>query len=161
MSKLREELAARGVTLPPRWVLPTGAATSAALIVQRDDVIYVAGHLPTDSNGHTSRAMGKVGVEITPDQASQFALRALLNVLSTISDFLPHASLESLHWARLDCLVNASSCFTDFTGVMNTASGLLTDTFGTNQGSHVRVAYGVAGLPLSAPVEVAAILHHH
>lgn len=161
MSRLRQELAGQDVVLPSAWVLPSGAVTSATLIVHRADTLYIAGHLPTDSNGHTSTSVGKVGAAITPSQAAQLAHSALLNVLSTIDDFLPDAGVESLYWARLDCLVNAAPSFTDFTGVMNTASELLIDTFGAARGSHVRLAYGAAGLPLNAAVEIAAIVHYH
>ncbi|MER0449865.1 hypothetical protein ABR738_35880 [Streptomyces sp. Edi4] len=42
--------------------------------------------------------------------------------------------------------------------MFNPASQLIVDLFGTDIGSHVRVAVGVAGLPWDHPVEIGAEL---
>ncbi len=57
---------------------------------------------------------------------------------------------------KLEILVAATPEFTEPHIVANGASELILNVLGQEKGSHARVAYGVATLPMGVPVEVAA-----
>jgi hypothetical protein len=52
--------------------------------------------------------------------------------------------------------VNAEPGYPQTTAVMNPASELIVDLYGTERGTHARTAIGVAALPLNLPVVIAA-----
>jgi len=58
----------------------------------------------------------------------------------------------------LQCFVNAVPEFTDHPSVMNGASDLLVDLFGSEIGLHARFAVGAGSLPGNVAVEAAAVL---
>jgi enamine deaminase RidA (YjgF/YER057c/UK114 family) len=99
---------------------------------------------------------GKVGAEVTPEQAKELARTAALNAIAAV-----RAEVGDLNQVRrivkVVGYVASAPGFTGQPGVVNGASELLGEVFGA-AGRHARSAVGVAVLPLDAPVEVELIV---
>lgn len=142
-------LAQLGVALPV--VTPPLAAYVPA--VQSGNMVYVSGQVPMADGALI--ATGKVGAEISPDQARELAQRCALNGLAAI-----HALVGLERVVRVVKVVGFVASADGFTGqpaVINGASEFLGAVFG-DAGRHARSAVGVAELPLGAPVEVEMIV---
>lgn len=145
MSKLAE----LGVALPA--VVPPLAAYVPA--VRCGSLVYTAGQLPM-VDGRLP-VTGKVGGEVTAEEAQPLARICALNGLAAI-----HALVGLDAVVRVIKVVGYVASTPDFTGqpaVINGASEFLGEVFG-EAGAHARSAVGVAALPLDAPVEVELIV---
>ena len=143
-------LADLGLSLPP-VASPVAAYVPA---VRFEDVVYTAGQLPL-VNG-TLRAVGKVGAEVSADEAVECARIAALNALAAVVDLTGDLDVVR-RIIRVVVYVASAPGFTDQPLVANGASQLLGDIFG-EAGRHARSAVGVAVLPLDAPVEVELVV---
>jgi enamine deaminase RidA (YjgF/YER057c/UK114 family) len=144
-----EALAGLGIELPA-VVAPVGAYVPA---VRSGSLVYTSGQLPMVAG--KLAATGKVGAEITPEDAKAFARTCALNGLAAV-----HALVGIDAVVRVVKVVGfVASCdgFTGQPGVLNGASELLGEVFG-DAGRHARSAVGVAELPLGAPVEVELVV---
>ena len=146
---LRERLAAVGLTLPE--VVPPVAAYVPA--VKTGNLIFSSGQLPM-VNGALA-ATGKVGAEITPEQAKELAQVCALNALAAIGSLCNLDDIVQI--VKVVGFVASAPGFTGQPGVINGASELFGALFG-DAGKHARSAVGVAELPLGAPVEVEVIV---
>jgi len=143
-------LAELGLTLPT-VVPPAGAYVPAAV---SGNLVFTAGQLPMVDG--VLPATGKVGAEVTPEQAKELARQCALNGLAAAASVI--GSLDRV--VRVVKVVGFVSSVPDFSGqpgVINGASELLGEVFG-DAGRHARSAVGVAVLPLDSPVEVELIL---
>jgi enamine deaminase RidA (YjgF/YER057c/UK114 family) len=137
--------------------LPTAARPVANFVpcVQAGSTLYVSGQV-SSWNGEY-RHVGRVGQEISLDEARSAARLCALNVLAQAKAFL-----GSLDRIRQVCVVqgfvNAVPEFAQHPAVINGASDLLVDIFGEAVGSHARFAVGAGSLPFNVAVEVAAVL---
>jgi enamine deaminase RidA (YjgF/YER057c/UK114 family) len=150
------------VTLPSRRLadlrlsLPTVVPPLAAYVpaVRYEDLVYTAGQLPL-MNG-SLRAVGKVGAEVSVEEAVECAQIAALNGLAAVVDIA--GELDAINRiVKVTVYVASAPGFTDQPLVANGASQLLGDVFG-QAGHHARSAVGVAVLPLDAPVEVELVV---
>jgi enamine deaminase RidA (YjgF/YER057c/UK114 family) len=145
-----QRLADLGLSLPP-VATPVAAYVPA---VRFEDVVYTAGQLPLVNR--TLRAVGKVGAEVSVDEAVECARIAALNGLAAVVDLT--GDLDVIRRIlRVVVYVASASGFTDQPIVANGASQLLGDIF-DEAGRHARSAVGVAVLPLDAPVEVELVV---
>ena len=147
---IKDKLAELGLTLP------VAAAPVAAYVpaVKSGNLVFTAGQLPV-VDGKIVIA-GKVGQEVTPEQAKDMAQICALNALAAISLV---ADVDQIHRVvRVGGFVNGVPGFTAIPAVVNGASELLIKLFGEVNGKHARTAVGVAELPLNAPVEVEMIV---
>lgn len=143
-------LAELGLTLPA--VAPPLASYLPA--VQTGSLVYTAGQLPLVSGALT--VTGKVGVEVSPEAATEAARVAALNALAAVVSVT--GDLEAI--VRIVKVVVFVASGPDFTGqpqVANGVSELLGEVFG-DQGRHARSAVGVTVLPLNSPVEIELIV---
>ena len=148
MSGPRERLAELGLELPP--VTPPVAAYLPA--VQSGNHVYVSGQVPV-ADGELLAA-GKVGAEVTADEAKDLARRCALNALAAVDALVGLERVTRV--VKVLGFVASASGFTGQPAVVNGASELFAEVFGP-AGQHARSAVGVAELPLGAPVEVEAI----
>jgi enamine deaminase RidA (YjgF/YER057c/UK114 family) len=149
MSGPKQRLAELGLTLPQ--VVPPVAAYVPA--VQTGNYVYVSGQLPMVDGALP--ATGKVGAEVSPEQAKELAARSALNALAAVDALV---GLDRV--IRVVKVVGFVASAPDFSGqpaVINGASDLFGAVFG-DAGKHARSAVGVAVLPLDAPVEVEMIV---
>ena len=139
-------LAELGLTVPQ--VVPPLAAYQPA--VRSGVYVYTAGQLPMVDG--KLPVTGKVGAEVTPEEAKDLARVCALNALAAVKSVV--GDLDRV--ARVVKVTGFVASASDFTGqpaVLNGASELFGQVFG-DKGVHARSAVGVAVLPLDAPVEI-------
>ena len=141
-------LAELGLTLPS--VAPPLAAYVPA--VQTGNYVYVSGQLPLVEG--KLLAAGKVGAEVSAEQAADLARVCALNALAAIEALVGLGRLVKI--VKLTGFVASAPGVTGQPTVVNGASNLFGDVLG-EQGRHARSAVGVSELPLGAPVEVEVI----
>ena len=146
-----------GIVLPAPLQLPPGARLPFVPVRLRGNHAYISGHGPLDANGKLAGPFGKVGTDVTPEQAYTAARLTMLAMLADLKTAL--GSLDRVTaWLKLLGMVNAAAGFNAMPGVVNGASDLLLDLFGPDIGAHARSAIGVAELPWNIPVELEAEL---
>lgn len=136
--------------------LPTLTKPVAAYVpaIVTGNLVYTAGQLPFVDG--KLEATGKVGAEVTAEEAAKLARTCALNALAAAASVI--GSLDRV--TRVVKVVGFVASSPDFSGqpaVVNGASELLGEVFG-EAGQHARSAVGVAVLPMDAPVEVELIL---
>ena len=147
---IQAKLAELGLTLP------AAAAPVAAYVpaVRTGNLVFTAGQLPLVDGKITF--VGKVGSDVTPEQAKDMAQICALNALAAISLVADIDQIERI--VRVGGFVNGIPGFVAIPAVINGASELLIKLFGEVNGKHARTAIGVAELPLNAPVEVEMVV---
>ncbi len=147
---IKEKLAELGLTLP------VAAAPVAAYVpaVKTGNLVFTAGQLPIVDGKVV--ITGKVGAEVTPEQAKDMAQICALNALAAISLVADIDQIERI--IRVGGFVNGVPGFVAIPQVVNGASELLIKLFGEANGKHARTAIGVAELPLNAPVEIEMVV---
>jgi enamine deaminase RidA (YjgF/YER057c/UK114 family) len=122
--------------------------------VRSGSLVYTAGQVPLRDG--TLAAKGKVGGEVSPDEARECARICALNALAAAA--AEAGGLDAiLRVVKVTGFVASAPGFTGQPGVINGASDLLGEVFG-EAGLHARSAVGVAELPLGAPVEVELVV---
>ncbi|HSV18906.1 MAG TPA: RidA family protein [Casimicrobiaceae bacterium] len=130
-----------GVTLPFPWVRIVG---SRALI---------SGHGPTNVDGSLARPLGKVGAEVSVEQAYAAARLTGLAILGSLKREL--GDLQRIaSWNRIFGMVNSAPGFNRQPAVVNGFTDLILSLFGPKVGAHARSAVGLAELPFNIPVEI-------
>lgn len=143
-----ERLTIAGITLPPP-VTPFGSYVPA---VQTGRLLFLTGMLPTV--GHEPRFLGRVGSELSEDDAAHAARAAALNVLAVARQHL--GSLNAISAVvRLGVYI-ATAGPVDQVKIADAASNLLREIFGDGMRSS-RLVFGVERLPLGVPVELEVI----
>jgi enamine deaminase RidA (YjgF/YER057c/UK114 family) len=138
-----------GITLPAPPE-PFGAYVEA---VQTGSLLFLSGMLPTE--GRTAKFIGRIGAELDIETGCEAARLAALNVLAVAREYL--GSLNKVtRVVRLGVSVATSGDVRDQPKIADAASELLQEVFGKER-SPCRLVYGVASLPLGAPVELEAI----
>jgi len=132
--------------------LPAVAAPVAAYVpaMVHDGLVYTSGQLPF--SGGALPATGKVGAEVSAEDANTYARTCALNALAAAADAA--GGVDRIAGVlRVGGFVASTPDFTGQPGVINGASVVLGEIFG-DAGRHVRAAVGVPVLPLDSPVEV-------
>jgi enamine deaminase RidA (YjgF/YER057c/UK114 family) len=147
---IKEKMASLGL------ILPVATAPIAAYVpaVKTGDLVFTAGQLPIVDGKVV--ITGKVGAEVTPEQAREMAQICALNALAAISLVADIDQIERI--VRVGGFVNGVPGFVAIPQVVNGASELLIKLFGEVNGKHARTAIGVAALPLNAPVEIELVV---
>ncbi|MEH6786272.1 MAG: RidA family protein [Paracoccus sp. (in: a-proteobacteria)] len=139
-----------GITLPDAAPKPIGSFRNVRV---SGGMIYVSGQGPVRADGSLIR--GKVGAEISAEEARDHARLVAINILSALRDAL--GSLDRVGGVvKLLGMVNADPDFERHPFVIDGASDLLAEVFGET-GIHARSAFGVGSLPNRIPVEIEAI----
>jgi enamine deaminase RidA (YjgF/YER057c/UK114 family) len=147
---IQAKLAELGLSLP-QAALPVAAYVPA---VRTGNLVFTAGQLPLVDG--KIPFVGKVGSDVTPEQAKDMAQVCALNALAAISLVADIDQIEKI--VRVGGFVNGIPGFVAIPAVINGASELLIKLFGEVNGKHARTAIGVAELPLNAPVEVEMVV---
>ena len=147
---IKERLAELGLELPPPMRIKGQRFETVRLVGNR---AIIAGHLPFGTDGELAGPFGKVGAEVSPEEAYQSARQIALCMVSSLE--AAGIDLERVEWSKAFGMVNAAPGFNALPGVINGFSDLLLEVFG-EKGRHSRSAIGVAELPFGVPVEVEA-----
>ena len=150
MSTPEERLAALGLELPAVAV-PVAAYVPA---VRSGSLVFTSGQLPFV--GGQLPATGKVGAEVTAEQAKELARTCALNAVAALAALIGDLS-QVVRVVKVVGFVASAPDFTGQPGVVNGASELLGEVFG-EAGKHARSAVGVAVLPLDSPVEIEMVV---
>jgi enamine deaminase RidA (YjgF/YER057c/UK114 family) len=150
MSAVEDRLAAAGLKLPE---VPTPVAAyvpakrSGSYVFTSGQVPLVDGALP---------ATGKVGAQVTPEQAYDLARVCALNAVAAVKSVIGDLD-QVVQVVKVLGFVAVDPSFTGVSAVVNGASELLQTAFG-DAGKHARSAVGMAALPMDAPVEVEIVV---
>ena len=143
-------LAELGIELPP--VPPPIANFIRAR--QVGTLLFLSGHGPIRPDG--SRVQGKLGVDISIEDAQAAARLTGLNLLATARSHL--GSLDRVRAVvKVLGMVNSGPGFGSQPKVIDGFSDLMVEVFG-DAGRHARSAVGMAELPFGIPVEIEMIL---
>lgn len=149
MSSWSTRLTELGIELP-QVVAPLAAYVPA---VRTGNLVYTAGQLPI--SGGELLATGKVGADVSPDEAKDLARQCALNALAAIDALAGIDSVVKI--VKVVGFVASAPGFDGQPAVINGASELFGEVFG-DAGAHARSAVGVSELPRNAPVEVEVIV---
>lgn len=155
MATPEERLAALGYVLPAPLKLPPGVTLPFALVRVVGTRAIISGHGPTDAEGNLAEPLGKVGSEVSEEQAYVAARLTGLAILGSLKREL--GSLDRIAcWTRAFGMVNSAAGFTRQPAVINGFTDLIVSVFGPERGTHARSAVGLAELPFRIPVEIEA-----
>lgn len=155
MSEIERRLESLGLHLPAPIRLPPGASLPFPWVRIHKDRAYCSGHGPLERDGSLARPLGKVGRDVTLEQARHAAGLTALAMLASLKAAL--GDLDRVGgWLRVFGMVNADPGFDDYPLVINGFTELVVEVFGEERGRHSRSAVGMAGLPFGMPVEIEA-----
>jgi enamine deaminase RidA (YjgF/YER057c/UK114 family) len=150
LMKVEERLKELGVTLPE----PAKPVAAYIPCVRTGTLIFISGQ-DCRVNGEL-RYKGKVGENVTEEEAYEAAKIAAINLLaivkSAIGDLDKVKKIVNLHG-----YVNSAKGFVRQPMVINGASEFLVEVFG-DKGKHSRCALSCNELPFDTPVEVEMIV---
>lgn len=113
----------------------------------------ISGHGPTNADGSIAQPLGKVGGDVSQEQAYTAARLTGLAILGSLKREL--GDLDRIAaWSRVFGMVNSAPGFNKQPAVINGFTDLILDVFGMETGAHARSAVGLAELPFSIPVEI-------
>lgn len=137
------------------YELPGVAKPLASYVpaVRVGNQVWTSGQLPLVEGALP--VTGKVGADLTTEQAQEQARIAALNALAAID---AEVGLDNISRVlKIVGFVASDPDFEDQPVVINGASDFIGDVFG-DAGTHARSAVGVAALPKNAPVEIELIV---
>ncbi len=149
---IEQRLEDLGYTLPK----PMNTATLPFELTRIDgDRCLLSGHVPLAEDGSMAKPLGKVGAEVSAEEAYIAAQRCGLGLLASLK--LALGDLDRVvGWMRVFGMVNTAPGFVAIPPVINGCSDLILEVFGTTIGAHTRSAVGMAELPFGVPVEIEA-----
>jgi enamine deaminase RidA (YjgF/YER057c/UK114 family) len=154
MGQIEDRLSELGLELPARFAAPPGIEIRFEFVKVFEDVAWISGHGPMD--GDSVLMAGKVGDDVSLEQAQEAARLTGLSILASLSEELGDLDRVT-QWLKATGFVNAAPGFNGMPGVINGFTNLVRELWG-EQGRHARSAIGVAELPLDWPVEVEAFV---
>ena len=140
-----------GIELPVLPPSPIGAFANAR---RSGRLIFVSGQGPIRGDGSPIR--GKVGGDVTADEAREHAELVARNILAVLRTV--EGGLDAVAGVvKLVGMVNATPEFDRHSYVIDGASDLFAQVFGPD-GVHARTSFGVSSLPNGITVEIEAIV---
>ena len=134
-----------GIALPP----PFPPAGNYLACVVDGDLVHVGGHGPIAG---ANIVCGKVGTDLTLEQAQRAARMTALSILATVAAELGDLDrIERI--VKVFGMVNCAPGFNQTPAVIDGCSDLLVEVFG-DAGRHRRSAVGMAELPFNIAVEI-------
>lgn len=150
MQSAEKRLQELGIILPK---CPTPAGNYVPFVFH-DNLLFLSGQGPILEDG--TKATGKVGLDVTTEQAYEHARYVGMGLLSVMREAL--GSLDRVERVvKLLGMVNAAPDFNDHPSVINGCSDLFGEVFGS-RGKHARSAVGMGSLPGQITVEIEAII---
>ena len=154
-SAIETRLRDLGLVLPQPMKTPPSVKLPFPWVRVRGNRAYVSGHGPQNPDGSLAQPLGKVGTDVSPEQAYQAARLTALSILASLKRELGDLNRVSA-WLRVFGMVNSAPGFDRQPLVINGFSDLIVELYGPERGSHARSAVGMAELPFGIPVEIEA-----
>ena len=130
---------------------PVGSYVATKIVGK---LLYVSGQISIDSKGNLIK--GKVGKDLTTDEAYEAAKRCGLSIVAQIKKASDGDLSKIKSCIKLTGFVNSTEDYIEQPKVINGASDLIASIFG-EAGMHTRAAISTNSLPLGVSVEVDAI----
>jgi len=153
VAKIEQKLSELGLTLPAPLQLPPGAVLPFPWVRIVGTGALISGHGPTNADGSLAHPLGKVGGDVSVEQAYASARLVALAILGSLKREL--GDLDRIAaWSRIFGMVNSAPGFNRQPAVINGCTDLLIELFGPHIGAHARSAVGMAELPFNIPLEI-------
>jgi len=153
--KIEAKLEEIGLALPQQLKTPPGVYLPFSWVRVHGNRAYISGHGPQNPDGSLAGPFGKVGAEVSPEQAYQAARLTGLSMLASLKRALGDLDRVTA-WLRVLGMVNSAPGFAQQPSVINGFSDLIIEVYGPEVGGHARSAVGMAELPFGIPVEIEA-----
>lgn len=155
MSIVEKKLDALGLALPAPMALPPGVVLPFPWVRVHGKRVFISGHAALNDDGSLAGPLGKVGQDVSIEEARNNARRVGLAILASLRRELGDLDRVSA-WLRVFGMVNSAPGFNQQPAVINGFSELILELYGRERGAHARSAVGMAELPFRIPVEIEA-----
>ena len=135
----------------PEAKAPVGSYVATKIVGK---LLYISGQISMNSKGELIK--GKVGKDLTTDEAYQAAERCGLSIVAQVKKACDGDLSKVRSCIKLTGFVNSTKDYIEQPKVINGASDLIASIFG-EAGMHTRAAVSANSLPLGVSVEVDAI----
>ena len=153
--KIEERMKKFGIPLHDLTKVPEDFRRVFPFVRVSGNRAWISGHAATNPDGTIYRKLGKVGSDLTKEEAYEAARLTGLSIISSLKDEL--GDLDRVKkWVRVFGMVNVAPGFTETPYVINGFSDLIIKIWGEDAGKHARSAVGMAELPFGIPVEIEA-----
>jgi enamine deaminase RidA (YjgF/YER057c/UK114 family) len=140
-----------GITLPG----PSAAAGNYVPAALTGNLLMISGQIARNEDG--TPLLGRLGETLTVEDGQAAARSCGIQIIAAAKNALGDLSrVERI--VKLNGFVSAALDFEQHPAVINGASDLMVEVFGTEIGSHARAAVGMGSLPLGVAVEIDAII---
>ncbi|GAC1408327.1 MAG: RidA family protein [Chloroflexota bacterium] len=151
--QIEQRLKEMGLALPPPFTPPPGIMLPFSFVRVHGNRAYISGHSPQSSDGGVAEPLGKVGRDLTIEEAYAAARLTGLSILGSLQRELGDLDRVTA-WLHLFGMVNCAPGFIQTPAVINGCSDLILALYGPERGAHARSAVGMAELPFNIPVEI-------
>jgi enamine deaminase RidA (YjgF/YER057c/UK114 family) len=155
MADIEARLQEFGYVLPAPMILPPGVTLPFPWVRVRGNRAFISGHAPQNADGSLAGPFGKVGLEVSAEQAHISARLTGLSILASLQRELGDLDRVSA-WLRVFGMVHSAPGFNRQPDVINGFTDLIVKLWGPERGRHARSAVGMAQLPFDIPVEIEA-----
>jgi enamine deaminase RidA (YjgF/YER057c/UK114 family) len=146
---IEKMLAEKGYTLPEAWKFPSPNRRGC---VRVENILFLSGHGPHHP-GMEVKVHGKLGADISVAEGYESARAAALMMLATVKKEV--GDLDRVkRIIRLFGMVNCTADFSQMPGVIDGASDLFLELWGSDYGCHARSAVGMVNLPRGQAIEI-------
>ncbi|CND12001.1 putative endoribonuclease L-PSP [Yersinia intermedia] len=149
ISQVDTNLKKLGIVLP---AVPAAVGNYTPYIIS-GNMVYINQVALSDGK---IRYPGIVGKTVTEEQAKTETRQTILNILSVLNSATNNDLDRVKQVVQLTGFFNADDGYQNHAKLMNTASDLMIDIFGS-RGVHTRATVGAKSLPLDSSVEIQAI----
>ena len=150
-----DRLAELGLELPAPITLPPHLHLPFSFVNMRGDRALISGHPKQNPEGSIAGPFGKVGIDLTTQEAQRAARDIGLSILANLKAEIGELARVA-GWLRVFGMVKSAADYDQQHIVMNGFSELIIDVFGAETGRHSRSAIGVSGLPMNFAIEIEA-----
>ena len=151
--EVRSRLDALGITLPAPMQVPAGVVLPFPMVNVRGDRAFISGHGPTETDGSLANPRGKVGADVSVEEAYVLARKTGLAILTSLEAALGDID-RIAGWNKILGMVASAPGFVQQPAVSNGFTDLIIEVFGPETGRHARSAAGMAELPFHIAVEI-------
>jgi enamine deaminase RidA (YjgF/YER057c/UK114 family) len=155
VAAIEAKLAELGFVLPAPPQVPQNVVLPFSWVRVDGSRAFVSGHVALNPDGSLAAPFGKVGEEVSLEQACGSARLVALAMLGSLKRALGDLDRVTA-WLRVFGMVNTAPNFNLTPAVINGFSDLILQLYGPERGGHARSAVGVAMLPFGTPVEIEA-----
>ena len=127
--RIEARLEELGFALPAPLVLPGGAQLPFPWVRVRGKRVFISGHGPQQPDGSLAGPFGKVGAEVSPEQAYESARLVALGILGSLKRELGDLDRVTA-WLRVFGMINSAPDFTRQPAVINGFSVVILSVYG-------------------------------